>query len=269
VEHPDVPIISFTGGTATAEHIIKASAPNYKKLSLELGGKNPSIIYDDANLDKVIPGTVASSFANQGEICLCAERIFVQRGIYDEFLTRFVEATKKLKIGDPSDPDTNQGALVSKIHYEKVLSYFQLAKDLGGKIECGGEAVFPEGRCQGGYFVTPTIITGVTNDCRICQEEVFGPFVTVIPFDTEEEAIELANDVQYGLASCVWTENLGRANRTALALQTGVVWVNCFLVRDLRTPFGGWKASGIGREGGKYSLEFYTEQKTVCLDYTK
>jgi len=234
---------------------------------LELGGKNPTIIFNDANLNKLMPEAVRSSFANQGQICLCGERMFVQEGIYDEFVNRFVEATKKLKIGDPTDSTVNQGAIISKPHLDKIKSYIDLAKDLGGKILCGGNVVHPEGRCQNGYFFEPTVIVGLGNDSRVCQEEIFGPVVNIIPFKTEEEVIKYANDVKYGLSASVWTENVGCANRVALKINSGTVWVNCWLVRDLRVPFGGMKQSGIGREGGKYSIEFYTEQKTICINH--
>jgi len=268
VKHPDVPAISFTGGTATAEHIIRDSAPFYKKLYLELGGKNPNIIFDDADLDKCVPTTVRSSFLNQGEICLCGSRIFVQEKIYDSFMKKFEESVKQWRVGDPLEATSNVGAVISQQHMEKILSYIHLAKELGGTISCGGGRAAAEGRCAGGYFIQPTIITGLKNDCRVCQEEIFGPVVTVIKFTTEDEVIQMANDIMYGLSASVWTENLGRAQRTSLALKVGTVWVNCWLNRDLRVPFGGAKMSGIGREGGKFSLEFYTEKKTVCLKYT-
>jgi len=267
VEHPDVPLISFTGGTVTGERIIRSSAPQIKKVSLELGGKNPTIIFDDANMKKCIPDVIRSSFANQGQICLCGERIFVQEGIYDEFVERFVEGTSKLIIGDPNEPTTNMGSLISKQHLEKVKSYIELAKSENGEILYGGNRVILDGRCRDGYFFEPTIIAKLPNSSRVCQEEIFGPTVCIIPFKTEEEAIELANDVQYGLSASIWTENVGRANRVSLGIRTGTVWVNCWMLRDLRLPFGGTKHSGIGREGGKYSHEFYTEQKTICINY--
>lgn len=238
-------------------------------MSLELGGKNPNIIFDDANLDAAIPNTVRSSFANQGEICLCGSRIYVQEGIYETFLKRFIEQTSNLKIGNPFDKSTNVGALISKEHYQKVKYYIDKAVEEGGKIEYGGipdKAILGD-EYQNGYFILPTIITGLPQTSCVVKEEIFGPVVTVIPFKTEEEAIELANDVQYGLSCSVWTENSSRTHRVALAVEAGTVWVNTWLLRDLRVPFGGMKASGIGREGGKYSIDFYTEHKTVCIRY--
>lgn len=266
VEHPNVPLISFTGGTLTARNILKSSAALIKRFSLELGGKNPNIIYDDTDLDKCIPTTVRSSFLNQGEICLCGSRIFVQEKIYDSFIKRFEDEVRKWVVGDPNDPTTNVGALISQQHMEKVLSFIQLAKESGGNILCGGSRISPSSdRCAGGYFFQPTIITGLSNKSRVCQEEIFGPVVTVVKFSTEEEVIEMANDVMYGLSASVWTTDIGRAQRTALALKVGTVWINCWLNRDLRVPFGGQKMSGIGREGGKFSWEFFTERKTVCI----
>eukprot|EP00005_Dracoamoeba_jomungandri_P003057 CAMPEP_0174261282 /NCGR_PEP_ID=MMETSP0439-20130205/11338_1 /TAXON_ID=0 /ORGANISM="Stereomyxa ramosa, Strain Chinc5" /LENGTH=486 /DNA_ID=CAMNT_0015345735 /DNA_START=21 /DNA_END=1481 /DNA_ORIENTATION=+ len=266
VRHPNVPLISFTGGTVTAEKIIVASAPLFKKTAFELGGKNPNIIFEDADLDECIATTLKSSFANQGEICLCGSRIFVQKSIYDEFLQRFVEATKNLVVGDPTDPKTNLGALISKEHLAKVSSYIDLAKEEGGEVLCGGERPNFEGtKFEKGYFYKPTIITGLDPYCRTNQEEIFGPVVTVTPFETEDEVIEWANSVRYGLSATVWSENGKRANRIALALRAGTVWVNCWLKRDLRVPFGGMKHSGVGREGGEHSINFYSECKTVCL----
>jgi aminomuconate-semialdehyde/2-hydroxymuconate-6-semialdehyde dehydrogenase len=231
VSHPQVPLICFTGGTATAEHIIKASAPFYKKLGLELGGKNPNIIFDDCNLDECVATTIRSSFANQGEICLCGSRIFVQEGIYPQFLQKFVDAVKKLVVGDPKDPKTNLGPLISEQHRKKVEYYIELAKTEGGKIEVGGNR--PEGlpdELKGGYFVNPTVISGLSANCRTQQEEIFGPVVGISTFKTEEEAIELANQCNYGLAAIVWTENVKKAHRVAQAIQSGTVWVNCWLV---------------------------------------
>eukprot|EP01122_Echinamoeba_exundans_P007749 TRINITY_DN2453_c0_g1_i3.p1 TRINITY_DN2453_c0_g1~~TRINITY_DN2453_c0_g1_i3.p1 ORF type:complete len:495 (+),score=95.46 TRINITY_DN2453_c0_g1_i3:24-1487(+) len=268
VSHPSIPLISFTGGTATAKHIIIASAPYYKKMSLELGGKNPNIIFDDANLDTCVDVTVRSSFLNQGEICLCGSRLLVQEGIYPEFLKRFVAKTKALVVGDPKDPKTNMGALISKEHLAKVTSYVEMAKRDGGKIETGGgrPAGLPA-EFEGGYFLEPTIITGLDHSSCVVTEEIFGPVVTITTFKTEEEAIELANSVKYGLSCTIWTENSGRVHRVGLGVHAGTVWVNTWLMRDLRVPFGGVKQSGIGREGGKHSIEFYTEQKTICVRY--
>ena len=261
-EHPDVPIISFTGGTETGKTIARTAAPMFKKLSLELGGKNPNIIFDDCDLDKAISTSLNSSFANQGQICLCGSRIYVQRGIYEEFKTRFVEKVKKMKVGDPKSDDVKLGAVVSKPHFDKILSYVELAKEEGGTVLCGGK---PAETGMNGWFIEPTVIEGLNETCRTNQEEIFGPVVTIQPFDTEEEVIAYANGTQYGLASTVWTSDLAKAHRVAAQLHTGIVWINCWLVRDLRTPFGGVKNSGVGREGGWEALRFFTEPKNVCI----
>lgn len=263
--HPKIPLISFTGGTKTGAEIAKVAAPMFKKLSLELGGKNPNIIFADCDFDKMIKTTLHSSFANQGQICLCGSRIMVERSIYEKFKNKFVEETKKLKVGNPAAADSKIGAVVSKPHMEKILSYVDLAKQEGGTVLCGGHQVKLEGEFAEGYYVAPTIIEGLTYNCRTNQEEIFGPVVTIMPFDTEEEALKYANSTQYGLASIVWTENLTRAHRMASNLHAGIVWVNCWLVRDLRTPFGGVKSSGVGREGGFDALDFFTEPKNVCI----
>jgi aminomuconate-semialdehyde/2-hydroxymuconate-6-semialdehyde dehydrogenase len=265
VEHPEIKAISFTGGTATGERIAAVAAPKFKKLSLELGGKNPSIIFADCEYDKMLITTVRSSFANQGQICLCSSRIFVERSIYECFKKDFVEKVSKLKIGDPLEA-VNVGAVVSKDHQQKILSYIELAKEEGGTVLTGGYAVNPEGRCANGYFVAPTVIEGLDYNCRTNQEEIFGPVVTITPFDSEDEAMKMANSVRYGLASVIWTQNINRAARMAQQLQSGIVWTNCWLLRDLRTPFGGVKDSGVGREGGFYALNFFTEPKNVCIE---
>jgi aminomuconate-semialdehyde/2-hydroxymuconate-6-semialdehyde dehydrogenase len=261
-EHPGIPMVSFTGGTQTGASIAKVAAPMFKKLSLELGGKNPNIIFDDADLDKCVRTTLNSSFANQGQICLCGSRIYVQRGIYSRFRDRFVAEVRKMKVGDPTDDTVKLGAVVSEAHYHKVLSYIDLAQKEGGNVLCGGG---PAITGLGGWFIEPTVIDGLSEQCRTNQEEIFGPVVTLQPFDTEEEAIALGNSTRYGLASIVWTRDLTRAHRVAAALHTGIVWVNCWLVRDLRTPFGGVKQSGVGREGGWEALNFFTEPKNVCI----
>lgn len=258
--HPDVPVISFTGGTVTGAAIAANAAPRFKKLSLELGGKNPNLIFSDADLGEAVSTSIRSSFWNQGEICLCGSRIFVERSIHDEFVDRFVAATKKLRVGDPSDDRTDVGALISQAHLEKVTGYIELAKQEGGTIVTGGNRV---GRR--GYFVEPTVITGLGCDCRVLQEEIFGPVVTVTPFDGEEQAIAFANSSRYGLSATVWTRDLQRAHRVAAAIDSGTVWINCWLLRDLRVPFGGMKESGVGREGGFESLNFFTEAKNVCV----
>ncbi len=263
--HPKIPLISFTGGTKTGAEIARVAAPMFKKLSLELGGKNPNIIFADCDFDKMIKTTLHSSFANQGQICLCGSRIMVERSIYEKFKNKFVEETKKLKVGNPASPESKLGAVVSKSHMEKILSYIDLARQEGGTILCGGNQVKLEGEFSEGYFIAPTIIEGLTYDCRTNQEEIFGPVVTIMPFDTEAEALLYANSTQYGLASVVWTENLTKAHRIANQIHAGIVWVNCWLVRDLRTPFGGVKSSGVGREGGFEALDFFTEPKNVCI----
>ena len=261
----DIPVISFTGGTKTGADIARVAAPMFKKMSLELGGKNPNIIFADCDYEKMLATTMHSSFANQGQICLCGSRIFIERPIYEKFKNDFVERTKKLVVGQPFDDKTKIGAVVSKPHQEKVLSYVELAKQEGGTVLCGGHAVKLEGEFAEGYYIAPTIIEGLTFNCRTNQEEIFGPVVTIMPFDKEEEVLQYANSTIYGLASTVWTENLTRAHRVAQQLHTGIVWINCWLLRDLRTPFGGVKSSGVGREGGFEAIEFFTEPKNVCI----
>jgi aminomuconate-semialdehyde/2-hydroxymuconate-6-semialdehyde dehydrogenase len=266
-KHPDIPIISFTGGTATGARIASVAAPMFKKLSLELGGKNPNIIFADCDFDMMLKTTVNSSFANQGQICLCGSRIFVERPIYEQFKTRFVEEINRLQVGDPEDEKSRMGAIVSKPHFEKVLSYIELAKEEGGKILTGGTSVNPGGRCENGWFLRPTVIEGLPYNCRTNMEEIFGPVVTIMPFDREEEVLGYANATEYGLAATIWTENLSRAHRMADALKSGIIWINCWLLRDLRTPFGGMKSSGVGREGGWEALRFFTEAKNICVKF--
>lgn len=266
VEHPEIKAISFTGGTKTGAHISKVAAPMFKKLSLELGGKNPNLIFADCNYEKMLKTTIRSSFANQGQICLCGSRIFVEESIYEQFKKDFIQKTKELKVGSPKDSDSDLGAMVSKEHYEKVLGYIHEAHLHGGKILYGGNPVKVDGH-ENGYYLEPTIIEVESNDCKLNQEEIFGPVVTIMPFKTEEEALQLANGVKYGLSSTLWTENVSRVMRISEQLEAGIVWVNTWLNRDLRTPFGGVKASGIGREGGQYALEFFTEPKNVCIQY--
>ena len=264
VEHKDIPLISFTGGTNTGKQIAATAAPMFKKLSLELGGKNPNIIFADCDFENALKTSVHSSFANQGQICLCGSRIFIERSIYDQFKEAFVEKVNKLKVGLPSDENSNLGAVVSKDHMEKVLSYISLAKEEGGSILTGGARVEVE-TATGGYYLAPTVIEGLSYDCRTNQEEIFGPVVTLTPFDTEEEVMMMANSTNYGLAATVWTQHLTKAHRVAQALKSGIVWVNCWLLRDLRTPFGGMKHSGVGREGGWEALKFFTETRNVCV----
>jgi aminomuconate-semialdehyde/2-hydroxymuconate-6-semialdehyde dehydrogenase len=267
VEHPLIKAISFTGGTATGKNIIKTAGPMFKKLSLELGGKNPNIIFADCDFDEMMVNTLRSSFSNNGQICLCGSRIYVERPIYERFREEFVKRTKFLKTGNPFSDVTDLGAVVSKAHLEKVQSYISLAEVEGGTILCGGTTVEMDGDLAEGYYLRPTIIEGLSNDCRTNQEEIFGPVVTIQPFDTTEEAVALANGTQYGLSATLWTKNITRANRMAEQLQAGIVWINCWMVRDLRTPFGGVKSSGIGREGGLEALRFFTEAKNVCIKY--
>ncbi len=263
--HPSIPVISFTGGTKTGAGIARIAAPLFKKLSLELGGKNPNIIFADCDFEQMLKMTMHSSFSNQGEICLCGSRIFIERPLYEKFKQAFVEKAKQLKAGDPADDKTRLGAIVSKQHKEKILSYIALAKDEGGTVLCGGNQVQLNGECAGGWFIEPTVIEGLVFDCRTNQEEIFGPVVTLTPFDTEEEVLGYANSTQYGLAGIIWTTNLNRAHRVAQRLQSGIIWVNCWLLRDLRTPFGGMKQSGMGREGGFEALRFFMEAKNVCI----
>jgi aminomuconate-semialdehyde/2-hydroxymuconate-6-semialdehyde dehydrogenase len=258
--HDDVAAISLTGGTVTGAAVAANAAPRFKKLSLELGGKNPNLIFADADLDEAIATSIRSSFWNQGEICLCGSRIFVERSIHDEFVERFAAAAKKLRIGDPLDDATDIGALISEAHLQKVMGYIDLATKEGGTIVTGSHRLD-----RPGYFVEPTIITGLGCDCRVLQEEIFGPVVTVTSFDSEDEAVAFANSTRYGLSATIWTRDLSRAHRVAAALDAGTIWINCWLLRDLRVPFGGMKESGVGREGGFESLNFFTEAKNVCV----
>lgn len=266
VAHPKIKAISFTGSTRAGEQIASVAAPMFKKLSLELGGKNPNIIFADCDWEKMMRTTVQSSFSNQGQICLCGSRILVEKSVYEKFKTEFIERVRKLTVGDPLDEHTKQGALVSKMHFDKVMNCIALAKEEGGTVLLGGEAVKPEGRCTNGYFVQPTIIEGLGPACRTNMEEIFGPVVTLQSFETEEEALALANASLYGLACSIWTSDISRANRVALQVNSGIVWINCWLLRDLRTPFGGVKNSGVGREGGWEAMRFFTEAKNICVE---
>jgi aminomuconate-semialdehyde/2-hydroxymuconate-6-semialdehyde dehydrogenase len=265
VEHPEIKAISFTGGTKTGAGIARTAAPMFKKLSLELGGKNPNIIFADCDFENAVKTSVNSSFANQGQICLCGSRIFIERPLYEKFRDAFVQRVKELVPGNPADDKTRLGAVVSQPHMEKVLSYITLAKEEGGTILCGGERVILDGELKNGWYIAPTVIEGLAYDCRTNQEEIFGPVVTLTPFDTEEEVLLMANSTAYGLAATVWTQHLTRAHRMASLLHSGIVWINCWLLRDLRTPFGGVKQSGVGREGGFEALRFFTEAKNVCI----
>jgi len=267
VKHPKIKAISFTGGTKTGEYIARTAAPMFKKLSLELGGKNPNIIFADCDWKEMMSTTLRSSFANQGQICLCGSRIFVERSIYDKFKTEFVEKVASTLVAPPENPEAKLGAVVSKSHMEKVLSYVELAKEEGGTVLTGGERVIMEAPYQDGYYLRPTVIEGLDYNCRTNQEEIFGPVVTITPFDSEEEVLKMANSTQYGLSATLWTSDLKRAHRMANEIDAGIVWINAWLVRDLRTPFGGVKSSGVGREGGWEALRFFTEPKNVFVKY--
>jgi aminomuconate-semialdehyde/2-hydroxymuconate-6-semialdehyde dehydrogenase len=266
VAHPNIKAISFTGGTKTGAHIASVAAPMFKKLSLELGGKNPNIIFADCDYDKMLATTVRSSFANQGQICLCGSRIFVEEKIYEKFKKDFIKKVAELKVGNPSEESTNIGALVSKEHLEKVKRYIDLAENEGGKILFGGDKVAVKD-CEQGYYLQPTVIEVFDNKCSLNQEEIFGPVVTIMSFKTDEEALSLANDVKYGLSATLWTTHLNRTMQFSKQLHTGIVWVNTWMLRDLRTPFGGQKDSGVGREGGFEALRFFTEPKNICIQY--
>jgi aminomuconate-semialdehyde/2-hydroxymuconate-6-semialdehyde dehydrogenase len=269
VAHPAVPTISFTGGTTVGAEIAKVAAPLFKKLTLELGGKNPNIVFADADADAVLQTSVRAAFDNQGEICLCGSRIFVEEGVYPRFVEEFTTAARRLKVGDPLDPAVDQGALISRRHLERVLAYIRLATEEGGRVLCGGVPASERlgERCKEGAFLEPTVIVDLDVNCRVNQEEIFGPVVTITPFRAEEEVVRWANTSPFGLSASLWTRDLGRAHRVAERLECGTVWVNCWLLRDLRTPFGGVKQSGVGREGGDEALRFFTEPKTVCIKY--
>ncbi len=264
VSHPKIKAISFTGGTDTGKKIASIAAPMFKKISLELGGKNPTIIFADSDLEKAIKTTVKSSFMNQGEICLCGSRVFVERPVYERVKQSLLKAVNAMKVGDPLHQDTQVGAIVSKQHFDKVLAHIALAKQEGATVLCGGESLEPEGFALG-WYIKPTILEGLAPNCRTNKEEIFGPVISIAPFDTEEEVLAMANNTAYGLAATLWTENLGRAHILAQQLEMGIVWINCWLLRDLRTPFGGVKSSGVGREGGWEAMRFFTEAKNVCV----
>jgi len=266
VRHPQIPTVSFTGGTITGAEIARVAGPMFKKVSLELGGKNPNVIFADADFDTAVNESLGASFANQGQVCLCGSRVFVESSVYEPFVERFTEAAKTLTVGDPLEPGTQQGAVVSKAHLEKINGYIKLAGEEGGSIRLGGDR--PAGlndRCREGFFVAPTVITDLPVECRVNREEIFGPVVTITPFSSEDEVLSYANATDYGLSASVWTRDLQRAHRVAEAIQSGTVWVNCWLLRDLRVPFGGMKQSGVGREGGDEALRFFTEPKNVCI----
>ena len=265
-QHPSIKAISFTGSTRVGREIAEVAAPAFKKISLEMGGKNPNLIFADCDYEKMLDTTLRSSFANQGQICLCGSRIFVEKSIYQKFKADFVARTTALKVGPPNHDDADLGAIVSQAHYDKIMRYLALAKEEGGTILAGGYAVHPQDHEQG-WYIAPTIIEGLSTTARCNQEEIFGPVVTLAPFETEPEALQLANGVSYGLSATLWTENLTRAHRLAREIEAGIVWINTWLLRDLRTPFGGVKNSGVGREGGLEALRFFTEAKNVCVAY--
>lgn len=268
VAHDAVTTVSFTGGTVTGRAIAVAAAPAFKKVALEMGGKNPTLVFADADLERAVPEALRAAFSNQGQICLCGSRILVERSIYEPFVAEFVERARSLRVGDPLDATTDQGAVVSAAHRDKVLSYIDLARKEGGRVVQGGGAVpanaLPE-RCRDGWFVAPTVIVDLPEGCRVLREEIFGPVVSISTFDDEADAVRLANGTEYGLAASLWTRDLERAHRVAELLEAGTVWVNCWMLRDLRVPFGGMKASGVGREGGDEALRFFTEPKNVCV----
>ena len=264
VSHPKIKAISFTGGTSTGKHIASVAAPMFKKLSLELGGKNPNIIFADCDFEKALKTTVQTSFLNQGEICLCGSRIFIERPIYEKFKAALLLEVSKLQVGNPLLKESRIGAIVSKMHFEKVLSYIELAKSEGGKILFGGKQLKIDGH-ENGWFIEPTIIENLAYDCRCNTEEIFGPVVSIMPFDSADEALEMANATEYGLACTIWTQDISKAHNMAANIQSGIVWINCWLLRDLRTPFGGVKQSGVGREGGWEAMRFFTEPKNVCI----
>ncbi|MBU3714967.1 MAG: aldehyde dehydrogenase [Ferruginibacter sp.] len=267
VKHPDIKAISFTGSTRAGQSIASIAAPMFKKLSLELGGKNPTIIFSDCDWNKMLDTVIRSSFSNQGQICLCGSRILIEASVYEKFKNDFIERVKQLTVGDPLDSESRQGAVVSKVHFDKVMSCIELAKKEGGEILLGGHAVTPAGRCEKGYFIAPTIIENLGPNCKTNTEEIFGPVVTLQPFNSVEKALSLANASAYGLASSIWTQDISKANYLAAKVETGIVWINTWMNRDLRTPFGGMKNSGVGREGGWEAMRFFTEAKNVCFSF--
>ena len=269
IEHPKISAISFTGGTVTGRKVASTAAPMFKKLSLELGGKNPTIVFGDCDLEQTVQGACFSAFTNSGQVCLAGSRIFVERNIYDEFVKRFVEMANSMVVGDPSNGNTQLGPVSSAGHLEKIMSYIRQAEEEKGTILCGGREppAVPLG-FENGHFIRPTVIEGISVDSPVSREEIFGPVCTVHPFTTEEELVQAVNNVEYGLAGSIWTSDLSRAHRLAHKVRVGVLWVNCWLLHDLRSPFGGVKNSGMGRHGGRHSLEFYSEFRNVCIRYS-
>ena len=266
VAHPGIDLVSFTGGTATGEKVAESAAPAFKKLSLELGGKNSSIVFADCDMEKTIAGVVRSGFLNQGQVCLCGSRILVEDSVYDEFERAFVEAVEQMRIGDPADDSTDLGALISKDHLQKVQGYVDIAIEEGGRILTGGTPYLPSG-FEGGNWMAPTVIADLPPESRCSTEEIFGPIVTLHRFQSEEEAVGIANGTRYGLAGSVWTSDMEKGKRVSESMESGMVWVNTWLHRDLRVPFGGVKDSGVGREGGRWSLGFFSEAMNVCLKH--
>jgi len=267
IEHPAVRAISFTGGTTTGRAIAAAAAQDFKRVTLELGGKNATLVFADCDFDAAVAGCVRAAFTNQGEICLCGSRILIEASIYERFRDALVAKVRALKVGDPLDAASDQGAIVSQPHLQKVLGAIEEARRLKGRILCGGERVQASGRCANGWFVAPTLVDGLPADCAVNQEEIFGPVATLVPFAGEAEALQLANSTRFGLAASLWSRDVARCHRVAEELQAGVVWINTWLMRDLRTPIGGVKHSGLGREGGLEALRFFTEPKNVCVKY--
>jgi aminomuconate-semialdehyde/2-hydroxymuconate-6-semialdehyde dehydrogenase len=265
VNHPRVKAVSFTGSTATGRSIAQSTAGSFKKISLEMGGKNANIVFADCDFNQAVVTTLRSSFSNQGQICLCGSRIFIERTIYEKFKSALLEKTLELKQGDPLRPETEQGALVSADHQNKVLGFIEQAKQEQGKILCGGKKPALSGELAGGFYIQPTLIEGLSYESKVNQEEIFGPVATLTPFDTEDEVLKMVNSTKYGLAASVWTQDLKRGHRMAQKIESGIVWVNTWMSRDLRTPFGGVKESGVGREGGKHALEFMSEIKNICI----
>jgi aminomuconate-semialdehyde/2-hydroxymuconate-6-semialdehyde dehydrogenase len=265
VAHPKIKAISFTGSTRAGQEIARVAAPMFKKLSLELGGKNPSIIMADCDWPKMMKTIVTSSFSNQGQICLCSSRILVQEEIYEQFKAEFVAQVSKIKVGHPMQDDSRMGAVVSELHYNKVLGCIELAKQEGGTILCGGHAVQLDGEAANGFYIAPTVIENLGPNCRTNMEEIFGPVVTIQSFKTIADAVDLANASEYGLAATLWTQDITKAHTMAQQINCGIVWINCWLLRDLRTPFGGMNNSGVGREGGWDAMKFFTEAKNVCV----
>lgn len=262
--HPEIKAISFTGGTTTGEKIFKESSKNFKKLALEMGGKNPSIIFEDCNYSKMLDTVIKSSFTNQGQICLCSSRLLIEKSIYEKFKIDFCKKVSELVVGDPNDPKTNFGAITSKAQYKKILDYIKISKEQNGKILIGGKAKKIKNRCEKGWFIEPTVIDGLDIDSKLHKEEIFGPLVTIQTFSSVDDAVNLANNTKYGLSATIWTNDLKKANKIAKQIESGVIWINCWMVRDLRTPFGGIKHSGYGKEGGIDALRFFTEQKNIC-----